>query len=264
VSALFILGSQSVCQPRYDVSLGKELAAAVSGKDVDKTKSLLARHANPNTVDAQGTPLLIGVLISMEFSLNEAVSGQVSGDRHQAETAGIVKLLLEAGANPNAKDKQGNPVLMAAFVRSDPEIVANLIHAGASAKATDASGSPMIVEAAYTGNLKIVKLLVDAGAGVNQSRKDGTSALLVAANKQKWELCRYLVEKGADVNARLSVGSSLLFAAAGGDLDTVKLLVQKGADVNAKDDNNISPLMIAQKRNHKPIADFLVSAGARP
>jgi len=264
LSVALILASQAGCQPRYDQSLSKELSDAVSVKDVAKTKAWLARHANPNAVDAQGMPLLISVLMDMQFSMSEAASGQIGSDRQHAETAQIVKLLLDAGANANAKDSRGNPALMAAFVRGDPEIVAAMLHAGAAAKATEASGSPMIVEAAYSGNLRIVQLLVDAGAGVNQARKDGTTALLVAAAKRKWELCRYLIGKGADVNARLTVGTPLLFAAAGGDLETVKLLVQKGADVNAKDDNNISPLAIAQKRNYKAVADYLAGAGAHP
>ena len=266
LSVLLILATLPACksQKHYDDSLGKDLLAAVSAKDVERTRSLLDRHANPNTLTEGGEPILFAVLLSMAFDVGEVVSGQISGDRQQAETSQIVRLLLDAGANPDAKDKRGHPVLMAAFVRGGPDIVSHLIRAGASVKGAASSDSALIVEAAYSGNLKIVQLMLDAGAGVNQSRKDGTTALLVATHKQKWDLTRYLIEKGADVNAHVSAGTALLFAAAAGNLEAVKLLVANGADVNAKDNQNISPLSIAQKRNFQQVVDFLKSAGAKP
>jgi ankyrin repeat protein len=122
----------------------------------------------------------------------------------------------------------------------------------------------LIVEAAFSADPKTLQLLLDAGADVNRKRKDGATALLAATYKQNWEFSRALIQKGADVNARMEVGTSLLFAAASGDLETVKLLVQKGADVNAKDNHAISPLSIAQTRNHQAVVDFLKTAGAKP
>jgi ankyrin repeat protein len=261
VALLCALAALPACK-RYDNSLGKELVASVTSKDVEKFRGLLARRADPNTLDESGAPVLMSVLLNMQISFSP--SGQMSGDRQGAATAQIVKLLLDAGADPNAKDKRGNPVLMAAFMRNDPAIVADLIRAGASVKGAESSGSPMIVEAAYSGNLEIVKLMVEAGADVNKSRKDGTTALLVAASKQKWNLSQYLIEKGADVNAHVKAGTALLFAAGFGNLETAKLLVQRGADVNARDDQNRSPLSLSQELKHEQVADFLRSSGAQP
>jgi ankyrin repeat protein len=251
-------------EKRYDETLTKDLVVAATNKNVENTKSLLARNANPNAVDADGAPLLMAVLMRMQISFHEVNSGTISGDQRESETAQIVKLLLDSGATPNAKDKEGNPVLLAAFSRQNPAIVADLIRAGADVNGASSSGSPLIVEAAFSADPKTLQLLLDAGADVNRKRKDGATALLAATYKQNWEFSRALIQKGADVNARMEVGTSLLFAAASGDLETVKLLVQKGADVNAKDNHAISPLSIAQTRNHQAVVDFLKTAGAKP
>lgn len=250
-------------QKSYDASLDKDIVAAVSTKNVEKIRSLLAKHANPNTLAEGEAPLLTTVIRTMVLDIAEMNSGHSNNDKQQAETVAIVNLLLAAGANPSAKDKDGAPVLKAAIIRQDPAIVASLIRAGASVKAGESSGSPLIVDAAFSGDPKIGKLLLDAGAGVNKARKDGTTALLAATFKERWELSRLLIARGADVNAHVEVGTPLLFAAAGGDLATVKLLVGKGADVNAKDNQNISPLSIAEKRKHQEVAEFLKGAGAK-
>jgi ankyrin repeat protein len=263
MAAFVVLAVTLNGQKHYDETLTKDLVEAVRNKNVDSTKSLLARNADPNAVDEKKTPLLMAMLLRMEFSLNEATSGTIRGDKAASETGQIVKLLLAAGADPNARNAEGSPVLMAAIMRQDPGIMADLIRAGASAKAADSTG-PLFVAAAFSGNQKIVELMLDAGADVNAKTKDGTTALLAATYKQKWDLSKYLIQKGADVNARLDVGSPLLFAAAAGDLGTVKLLVEKGAEINAKDSEGISPLSAAQKRNHQEVVDFLGTRKSSP
>lgn len=260
---IFFAGVVHCKQRQYNENLTKDLVNAVLNKNVENAKSLLGRNANPNATDSEGTPLLMAVLLRMEVSANEAVAGKMSGDKRQSETAQIVKLLLDAGANPNAINKEGNPVLLAAFMRQDPNVVADLIRAGASVKGTDASGSPLIVSAAFSGNQKIIELMVNAGANVNEQDKKGTTPLLVATYKQNWELSKFLIQKGANVNAHVDVGTPLLFAAAAGHFETVKLLVEKGADINSKDNKNNSPLSIAIARQHQKIIDFLKTAGAK-
>ena len=251
-------------QKRYDETLSKDLLVAAINKNVKNTKSLLERNANPNINDSDGTPLLMAVLLKMQISANDLVSGgTIKGFELNSETAQIVKLLLDAGANPNSINKKGDPVLMAAFIRQDLGIISNLIRAGASVKGISSSGSPLIIEAAFSGNPKIVELLIDAGADINAKRKDGTTTLFIAIYKQEWDLSRVLIQKGANVNTQMDVGTPLLFAVSAGHFDTVKLLVEKGADVNAKDDENNSPLSIAIKRNYQQIIDFLKTAGAK-
>jgi ankyrin repeat protein len=250
-------------EKRYNETLTKDLVAAATNWNVDSTRSLLARNANPNALDNDSTPLLMSVLMNMQISFEEASSGTITGDQRSSETTEIVKLLLEAGANPNAMDKDGKLVLRAAFTRGDENIVSELIRAGASVNRTDSSVNSLIVNAAFCGNPKIIQLMLDAGADVNGPGKDGTTALLVSTYKNYPEISSLLIQKGANVNARLDVGTPLLFAAAEGDIEIVKLLVEKGADVNAKDDKNNSPLSIAEERKYQQVVDFLKASGAK-
>jgi ankyrin repeat protein len=131
----------SAGEKQHDETLTEDLLLAAVNKKVEDTKSLLARNANPNAVNKEGTPLLMAVLLSMQFDAKELASGTISGDRQCSETVQITKHLLDAGANPNATNQEGDPVLMAAFTRGDPGIVADLIRAGASVKGVDSKGS---------------------------------------------------------------------------------------------------------------------------
>ncbi|MGA3028334.1 MAG: ankyrin repeat domain-containing protein [Bryobacteraceae bacterium] len=182
-----LLLAMTACK-HYDETLSNDLVAAAADKDVEKTRGLLARNANPNAVDAEGAPLLMTVLQRMKISFQELSSGVIGDGAQTSETEQIVKLLLDAGANPNGRNKEGNPVLLAALARQDPAIVEDLIRAGASVRETSSSGWPMIVHAAYAGNQKIVQLLLDSGANVNETGKDGATALLAATNKHHAEL----------------------------------------------------------------------------
>ena len=77
---LLILATLPACksQKHYDDSLGEDLLTAVSARAVEKTRSLLDRHANPNTLAKGGDPILFAVLLSMTFDMGEVVSGQIS------------------------------------------------------------------------------------------------------------------------------------------------------------------------------------------
>jgi len=256
----------SACKNKksYDETLTKELVVAVYNKNLETTRSLLSRNANPNAIDADGKPVIMGVLLKMKISSDDFSSGVIRKDQSESETVQVVKLLLDAGADPNAIDKEGIPIMEAAFTRGDENIVAHLIKAGASIKGTDATGNSLIVLATFTGNIKIVQLMLDAGANVNEKSKNDATALLAATFKRYSEISRLLIQKGANVNARVDVGTPLIYAAGSGDLELVKLLIEKGADVNAKDDENTSPLSAAQRRKNQEVVKFLIAAGAKP
>jgi cytohesin len=250
---------------RYNKNSTEALVVAVRNKNVEAIAKLIFDKADPNAVDEEGTPLLMVNLLQMQVDFAELTSGRtLSGDKSEKATLFINKLLLDIGANPNANDKRGNPVLTAALARNNPDIVAELIKAGASVKVTNSSGSPLIVEAAFSGNQKIVELLLDAGADVNEKDKDGITPLLATTSNQNWELSEVLIQKGADVNAHLANRTTpLFFAAAAGDLKTVTLLVDKGASINVKDNENNSPLSVALRKNHQQVVDYLKTAGAK-
>src|SRR5579862_2901095 len=113
-----------------------------------------------------------------------------------------IKLFLDAGMNPNAKDSRGLTALIW----------------GAAGGYTD-----------------IVKALLDKGADVNATSKIGWTALMSAAFNGHTDTLLVLLTKGAKVNAKTNSGETvLMFAAQNGNTETVQTLLAKGADVNAK------------------------------
>ncbi len=156
----------------------------------------------------------------------------------------VVKLLLEHGADPNARAK-GNP----------PQYGAGPARGGILAGAT-----PFFV-AARAGEATIMRLLVAAGADPRLPNGQGTTPLMVAAGlgvrgyhsvgeRDALEAAKLCVELGNDVNAVDSLGETALHGTAyrglSGSDTIIQLLVQNGARLNVKDAFGWTPLAIAE------------------
>lgn len=82
-----------------------------------------------------------------------------------------------------------------------------------------------------------------------------TTPLILAAFYGRCEMAAKLIEKGANLNARDAYGNTPLSHACSriwhNGVDIINLLIAAGADIDAKNNNGISPRMIAER-----IADF--------
>ena len=78
----------------------------------------------------------------------------------------IVEKLITAGADINAKSKDGDTALMMACQRQNEKIVSALITAGADIEAKNEKGETALIIACQTDKLKIVSALMRAGADV--------------------------------------------------------------------------------------------------
>ena len=92
----------------------------------------------------------------------------------------VVPLLLQAGANPNASDEQGESALIHALQNYDPNTVRNLLKAGAYPNVKNAEGTPALILALGTPfNFdELLKYNVD----LNACNKSGFTVLDVARN----------------------------------------------------------------------------------
>jgi ankyrin repeat protein len=79
----------------------------------------------------------------------------------------IVKLLLDAGADPDIPDERGRTPLMIASKKGYDQIIKLLIKKGANLETQDSKGWTPLIHASHRGQVEIVKLLLTAGADIN-------------------------------------------------------------------------------------------------
>ena len=135
-------------------------------------------------------------------------------------------MLLDAGANVNAKDNHGKPALIWASIRGDTETVTMLLEKGADVNAKDkVNHDTALIEASSKGYTEIVSMLLENGADVNAKTKYGMTALNLASQSGPTELVVKLLDAGADVNAKTRWGMTALDGASHyGNTEIVKLL----------------------------------------
>jgi Ankyrin repeats (3 copies)/Ankyrin repeat len=141
--------------------------------------------------------------------------------------------LLADGANANAKDENGTPVLITACRAGNTAVVELLLAYGADPEAKDKYGNTAFVEAAAKGMSGLARLLLKKGVDVNAKSKDGWTALMWASHYGHADLVELLLSEGAHVNVRATdkIGSSALALATLGGHKKVKiLLLRHGAE----------------------------------
>ncbi|KAK0761671.1 hypothetical protein N5P37_005653 [Trichoderma harzianum] len=177
----------------------------------------------------------------------------------------VVKLLVEKGADIDAKDGGGRTPLLWATYNGHKAIVELLVEKGADIEAKDNYGRTPLSWAAYNGHKAIVELLVEKGADIAAKDDSGRTPLSWAAENGHEAIVELLVEKGADIAAKDDYGQTPLSQAAekGHKHKAIaELLVKKGADIEAKDNSGRTPLSWAAEKGHKAIVELLVEKGA--
>jgi len=113
----------------------------------------------------------------------------------------VVAFLLENGANINDKDVRDEIDQTPLIVAADSgckDIVEMLLQAGANIEHRNDQGETALISAAQNGHKEVVQILLDAGSNVNQENADGETALdLVVRLKHKKDLINLLLEYGA-------------------------------------------------------------------
>ncbi|VTT56479.1 unnamed protein product, partial [Fusarium fujikuroi] len=206
----------NVVTPKGDTAL----RMAIQARRLDICKMLLESDADPDlTPDKVNTPLI------------QAIS---EGDLD------IVKLLIENKATIDKReappdDGWSRTPMQVAVDWNRPEIVQYLIEKGADPDARDSDGIPVIGSAVSGGHTNIVQWLVDAKADVNVIYHENKITLLHEACPHP-EIVRILLEHGADINkGNADSRTALNFAICSNHLATVQVLLDAKTkpDINA-------------------------------
>ena len=182
-------------------------------------------------------------------------------DAIEIDDADKVTRALNNGADVNAKNNDGNTVLIEASKTGHTEIVTILLEKGADVNAKDNYGWTALICASANGHTEIMAMLLKKGTDVNATSNTGLSALHIASLNGHAEIVEKLLEEGANVNAKNNDSyTALMWASEHGHIEIVRDLLKNGADVNAKDDNDYTALMWAVEFGHSTIVDLLEKA----
>ena len=185
----------------------------------------------------------------------------------------VAKLLIEKGANVNAKSKAGLSPFQKALVYANKEMVNLLISAGADIRQTNTSGQTALHTALSWPDKDILDLLLATDVDVNAKDSEGHTALRVAIEHAYRAgipeasvigIITSLIAAGADVNAQDNNGRTPLQSAViTGDVEIVRHLLDAGADVNIEDAIGRTALHYAIGRMDYALRDLLIECGAK-
>lgn len=153
--------------------------------------------------------LVLVMAVMLNCSSAWAENNLLDYDWWRHATVADVKKEIANGADVNAKDSNGDAVLIHA-VKSykKPEIIKILVDAGADVNAKDKLGRTALMWAIYSNNTEIVKALIDVGADVNAKDNDGETTLMWAIYSDNTEIVKALIDAVADVNVKDNDGET--------------------------------------------------------
>ncbi len=254
---------------------------AVQNGHPEVVEYLLEHGADFRITDAQGMTALhraaYGCLVSSSFDIerqSKAVELMIRGgaDPDARDTKGmtplhhavqreyekLADLLMAKGADPNPANDNGNTPLDTALVSGKPGIV--LLVAGYGGRLS--RNPENLVEAAMVGDTGGMKAFIAAGNKVDMKDKQDLTALHFAANNGNIKAAALLVENKADVNSWCcNLGTPLHVAALRDHRDVAEILISHNANVNGLH-FIASPLYIAVEQGHKDIVELLAIKGA--
>ena len=179
----------------------------------------------------------------------------------------VPALLLDRGANPNARGPDGHSMLHWAAAREDLDVAQLLIDQGADVNARDGWGSTPLHWATRTEiGAEMVSLLVDSGADVTatdnrlQTPLHWTASLWTGASV---DAVRRLIDLGVDPNALDQFDRTALhWAARHSRAEIVKAVASEVADLSATDQGGATPLTLAGLNTRWAVTQELLNRGA--
>jgi ankyrin repeat protein len=221
------------------------LVYAIINSHYDLAAVLIEKGANPNVVDVAGEGALYA---AVDMNTLQWVQGRPAPILTDAiDAVDVVKLLLDKGADPNARLKR------APLKR----------HHDAGTTLNFGQGTTALMRAARTNDVAVMRLLVDKGANPFLTLPDRTNALMIAAGLGAGGLrgegirivvptadgavdaCALLLDRGMDIDAFNNAGNTALHGAVGRGDAVVKFLASRGATLTLKNKAGFTPLDLA-------------------
>jgi len=252
------------------------LMAVINGQ-FDLAMFLVKRGANPNIASAKDGATPLWAAVNTEWQPRTRYPQPQEMEQQKATYLDVMKALLAAGADPDAR------------LKSHPWY---LVYSGCGNRncgLADTSGSTAFWRAAYATDVEAMKLLVAAGADPNiptiapaaPVRRGGGApqgaggAIMPTADSGQARYNALPIPPGGPGALAIHAAAGLEYGegfagnahrhAPDSWMAAVKYLVEDlGADVNARDNDGYTPLHHAAARGDNDMILYLVSKGADP
>ena len=175
----------------------------------------------------------------------------------RAKTAECAKLLIDAGAQVNAKDDSDYTALQFAGMHRDLALIKVLVENGADVNHKIKDKYPLLDYVAKYGRADIFKYLVENGADCTHM------SFVEFARAGQYEKVKTLIEDGADVNMDFYSKTAMHCACENGFIDIVRLLMEHGAKLKVKDSQNNTPLILACANGNLDIVSLILSKSTK-
>ncbi|KAM4550671.1 histone-lysine N-methyltransferase EHMT2 [Fundulus diaphanus] len=186
---------------------------------------------------------------------------------HAAAQRGLLEvcyMLIQAGAQVDAKDKDLRTPLLEAVINNHVDVARYLIQNGACVYHVEEDGYTGLHHAAKLGNLEIVNMLLETGqVDVNAQDNGGWTPIIWAAEHKHVKVIKSLLNRGADVSIKdKELNVCLHWAAYAGNIDIAELVLNAGCSLSSVNMHGDTPLHIAAREGYMECVTLFLSRGA--
>jgi ankyrin repeat protein len=199
-----------------------------------------------------------------------AVDHRDVGALHYAAQVGntaAIRILLKAGADCNARTRDGFTPLTVAAANAHLDAFNELLRYGAETHLDDDAQNRTVYHfAAHGGSAAIIRAIAESVPALKVGAvAGGYTPLMMAAENGHVDAVRALIGVGADPQGTGTRGGTALHVAAqAARVEVMDVLLRAGADVDQATTGGVTPLMLAAGRGRHRAVRYLLDQGANP